>query len=96
MANNFKVSFRKERDTLHIRVKGDFDGMSAYQLLRVLKTHAGMVKRILINTGSLKSVQLFGKRVFHGNLGFLNRQPCDLRFTGQKAAEFTSYGLMEG
>jgi len=96
MASNFKVSFRKKRDTLHIHLKGDFDGMSAYQLLRVLKAHAGMVQRIFIKTGSLKSVHLFGKNVFHGNLEFLNRKPCDLRFTGQKATEFTSYGLMEG
>jgi hypothetical protein len=90
MANNFKVSCRKEKDTLHIRLKGDFDGMSAYQLLHVLKDHAGIVKRIFINTGSLKTVHLFGKNVFHRNLEFLHRQPCLLFFTGQKASEFNS------
>ena len=90
MANNFRVSYRKEKDTLHIRLKGDFDGMSAYQLLRVLKEHAGRVKRISINTGSLKTIHLFGKNVFQRNLEFLHRQPCLLCFTGQKASEFNS------
>ena len=92
MANNFKVICRKERDTLHIHLKGDFDGMSAYQLLRVLKVHAGMVEKILINTASLKVIHLFGKNVFYRNLEFLHRQPCLLLFTGQRASEFNSYG----
>jgi len=92
MASNFKISLRKKSDSLHIQLKGDFDGTSACQLIRVLKNHSGIVGRIFINTGSLKTVHLFGKNVFHGNLEFLNHQSCLLFFTGQKASEFTSYG----
>ena len=92
MANNFKICVRRKSADLHIKLMGDFDGMSAYQLIRVLKSHSKSCARIFINTGSLKAVYLFGKNVFHGNLEFLNHHPCLLFFTGQRASEFTSYG----
>jgi hypothetical protein len=93
MANNFKINVLKKSADLHIKLKGDFDGMSAYQLIRVLQNHSNTCARVFINTGSLKAVDLFGKNVFHKNLGFLNRQSCRLFFTGRKASEFTSYGF---
>jgi len=92
MANNFKICVRRKSAELHIKLKGDFDGTSAYQLIRVLKNHSITCTRIFINTSSLKAVHLFGKNVFHGNLEFLNRKSCLLFFTGQKASEFASYG----
>jgi len=95
MASNFKISLRKESETLHVRLKGDFDGTSAYQLIHALKNHSRTCRRILINTGSLKEVHLFGENVFRKNLGFLNPQSCHLHFTGKRASEFSSYGLME-
>jgi len=95
MANNFKMSIKKERENLHIQIRGDFDGMSAYQLLHVLKNHSRTCKRILINTGSLKEVHLFGKNLFRENLEFLNRQSCALSFTGRRASEFALDGLTE-
>ena len=92
MANNFKISVRKKSADLHIKLKGDFDGTSAYQLLLVLQNHSNTCTRIFINTSSLKTMHLFGKNVSHGNLEFLNHHPCLLFFTGQRASEFTSYG----
>jgi hypothetical protein len=92
MANNFKISVLRKRADLHIKLRGDFDGMSAYQLIRVLQNHSNTCTRVFINTGSLKAVHLFGKNVFHKNLEFLNGQSCRLFFTGRKAAEFISYG----
>jgi len=92
MANNFKISVVKKSADLHIKLKGDFDGTSAYQLICVLKNHSNTCARIFINTGSIKAVHLFGKNVFHKNLEFLNRQSCRLFFTGRKASEFASYG----
>jgi hypothetical protein len=95
MASNFKISLQKNSETLHIQLTGDFDGTSAYQLIHVLKNHSRTCTRILINTGSLKEVHLFGKNIFGKNLGFLNRESCLLNFTGKRALEFASYGLME-
>ncbi len=92
MANNFKINVQKKSADLHIKLRGDFDGMSAYQLIGVLKNHSHTYQRIFIHTGSLKEVDLFGKNVFHENLDFLNRQSCRLIFTGRKASEFISYG----
>jgi len=92
MANNFKISVLKKSADLHIKLKGDFDGMSAYQLIHVLKNHSNTCTRIFINTSSLNAVHMFGKNIFHKNLEFLNPQSCRLFFTGRKVSEFTSYG----
>jgi CheY-like chemotaxis protein len=94
MANNFKIIIRRESADLHIQLKGDFDGMSAYQLISVLKKHSNTCSRISINTGSLKVVHLFGKKIFYKNLEFLSRQPCNLFFTGPKAPEFADSGYV--
>lgn len=51
-ASNFKISLRKNSETLHIQLTGDFDGTSAYQLIHVLRNHSRTFTRILINTGS--------------------------------------------
>jgi hypothetical protein len=92
MANNFKISVIKKSADLHIKLKGDFDGMSAHQLIGVLKNHSNTCTRIFVDTSSLKAVHLFGKNVFHKNLEFLNRRSCRLFFTGRKVSEFASYG----
>lgn len=95
MASNFRMSLRKDRESVRIHLRGDFDGASAFQLIHVLKNHSRTCKKILINTGSLKEVHLFGKNVFRQNLEFLNRQSCALSFTGRRAAEFASDGWIE-
>jgi hypothetical protein len=65
MASNFKMSIHQDNGDLHLKLKGDFDGSSAFELINVLKAYHGKVKKIIINTHSLSSVHPFGLGVFH-------------------------------
>ena len=64
MAQNFRMLIRREEDNIHIELKGDFDGSSAYELYNALKDHSAKVGRIVINTGGISSIHPFGVSVF--------------------------------
>jgi len=37
MAANFRISVHRSSDSLHMKLMGDFDGSSAWELLNVLR-----------------------------------------------------------
>ena len=37
MANNFRIMFHKNRENLYLKLVGDFDGTSAYELIETIK-----------------------------------------------------------
>jgi len=39
MAANFQIVSYKTRDSLHLKLNGDFDGTSAYELINTIKDH---------------------------------------------------------
>lgn len=87
MASNFRILSHRKNDGLHLKLIGDFDGSSAYELLNALEESCGYVIRIFIHTGTLKRVHPFGREVFRNNLSVLRRQPGKLVFTGEKKQE---------
>jgi len=64
MASNFRIFFHQNRDNLHLKLMGDFDGSSAHQLINILKEQNGNVNNIFINTCNLSSMDPFGVEVF--------------------------------
>ena len=81
MVNNFKISIHRNSENLHLKLMGDFDGTSAYELLKVLKRYGNRTARIFIHTSSLRNIYPFGVNVFHKNLGVLKKQFLTLVFT---------------
>jgi len=63
MAKNFKIIKHRQNKCLHLKLKGDFDGNSAFELINTLKETAN-VPKIYIHAESLKSVDPFGSEVF--------------------------------
>jgi len=50
MASNFQLFLNQNRDSLHLHMFGDFDGISAYELINALKKHnieEGVAKQIV-------------------------------------------------
>lgn len=73
---------------MHLRLIGDFDGSSAFQLLNLLKKCAGCgVYKIIINTGALNEIHPFGRDTFRKNLRDLNNPAPKLFFTGEHAGK---------
>ena len=82
MAANFQILSHKNRDSLHLKLNGEFDGNSAYELINALRDHGAEFFQIFIDTDDLKTVHAFGREVFQKNFGAL-KQLSNLIFIGQ-------------
>jgi hypothetical protein len=85
MARNFKISVRRNSGDLHLKLVGDFDGISAYELLSVLKRNCNPNSRVFIHTSALREVHPFGVNVFHKDLSVLKGKSVQLIFAGENA-----------
>ena len=92
MARNFRVCIHRNGENLHLTLKGDFDGTSAYELVNALKKNVFGVYSIFIHTNGLKTIEPFGRDVFHRNLPNLNNQRTRIMFTGEKADQLAMEG----
>jgi len=92
MATNFKITAHTNGGILHLKLKGDFDGTSAHELLATLKKRADHTSRVFIHTGSLRSIHPFGLNVFRSNLNVLKGQSVELVFAGENAPQFEQIG----
>ena len=82
MAHNFKIFMHQTVDNLHLNLRGDFDGSSAFELLNTLKENLNSTKRILIDTNNLKKIYPFGREVFDYNLSKLMDHRIRIQFIG--------------
>jgi len=89
MAQNFRVVVHQNSENLHLRLEGDFDGSSAYELLNALEERCRFASKAFIHTNGLRQVDPFGLSIFHANLnGLKGGKKCrPLRFTGDHARE---------
>lgn len=92
MASNFRISRQRSKTHLHLRLIGDFDGVSAHQLLDVLKRNIkkGGYK-VIIHTGGLKCVYPFGRDTFQSHIGSIKRKPPELVFVGVNAGQIAPH-----
>ena len=85
MAQNFKISIHRTIDNLYIRLMGDFDGNSAWELINAIRENLNNSKFIQIDTGKLKKVYPFGGEVFYYNFLKKKNQQIRIRFVGPNA-----------
>ena len=85
MAQNFKISIHRTFDNLHIRLMGDFDGSSAWELINAIRENLNSFKFIKIDTSKLKKVYPFGREVFRSNLLNVTDKRIRIQFSGSNA-----------
>ena len=83
MATNFKIFRHQTRDSLHLKLDGDFDGNSAHELINTIIEYGRGYYQIFIDTNDLKNVYPFGRDVFQKNLGKFNKKFGSLVFVGE-------------
>lgn len=86
MASNFEVSVDKMGKGFGLKLVGDFDATSAYELIYAIKKLPEDILKIFIHTDGLKDISPFGLAVFHRNMSPLDRQSRKIVFTGNRAA----------
>ena len=82
MARNFNIYSFKTRDSLHLKLTGDFDGSSAHELINLLTERGKDIFEIFIDTNDLKTVHPFGVEVFQRNLCLCKLSFKNLVFIG--------------
>jgi hypothetical protein len=82
MATNFKIYINKHKGVHHIKLVGDFDGSSAFELINMLESHFGKPEKITIDTSGLFSILPFGVDVFKKNFA-LHKRLYGVAFTGK-------------
>ena len=87
MASNFQIYSFKTRDSLHLKLTGDFDGNSAFELINTLTKHGKYYYEIFIDTNELNIIHPFGKDVFQKNLRSSNKIYKNLVFIGKNGHE---------
>jgi hypothetical protein len=91
MSSNFKIFSHQNSDNLHLKLMGDFDGTSAYELIHALEKYNGNTGRVFIHTCALSSVHPFALDVFQKN-GSIKKLSQSLTFTGEYGATIAPQG----
>ncbi|MFO7970297.1 MAG: hypothetical protein R6U40_00950 [Desulfobacterales bacterium] len=91
MALNFKIICHKNSKNLHLKLMGDFDGSSAYELINTLKKYNGNARKVFVDTCSLLSVHPFGLDVFQKNCA-VKKLSRTLTFTGEYGDRLAPHG----
>jgi hypothetical protein len=89
MALNFEVYVDKKSEHFGLKLEGDFDATSAYELIYAIKKLPEDILKISIHTDGLKDISPFGLAVFHRNMSPLDRQSRKIVFTGKRAAHIS-------
>ncbi|GAB6095823.1 hypothetical protein JCM14469_20760 [Desulfatiferula olefinivorans] len=93
MALNFKINTqRKDKGRIEIHMSGDFDGMSAWELIHKMTEYSGTCDLIEVNTNGLRELVPFGRKVFTTNAAPLSKSPSRYVITGPMASFFSESG----
>jgi hypothetical protein len=87
MASNFRISIHRNSENLHLKLMGDFDGSSAFELINVLKKNWNGACQVFIHTESLKDIYPFGRHTFQQNLSGLRGHRSRILFAGDNAGQ---------
>ena len=89
MASNFGITIDKRSDGFGLKLEGDFDATSAYELIYALKKMPEDTIRVYVYTNGLKTIYPFGLDVFYKFMRSLNGQSTKIVFTGNNASQLS-------
>jgi len=64
MANNYEIFVHRNSEDMDLKLVGDFDGISAYELLSILKRNCNPNSSAFMHTSTLKKLHPFRVNVF--------------------------------
>ncbi len=93
MAKNFKMKRKNNGEGLHIKLRGDFDGTSAHELVNELNKALRGNNRVIVHTEELRNVLPFGCSLFGSTFGLTKSKVDLLCFTGGFANQIAPEGI---
>ena len=70
---------------MHLRLIGDFDGSSAYQLIEKLKEYCTVSDHVFIDTNALREIHTFGLNILSYHMLKLKGPLSNITFVGEYA-----------
>lgn len=92
MANNFTIQHRSRKDGLHLRLCGEFDGSSAFELNHCLQSVLQRNRHVIVHTDKLTQLPVFGRDVFLKQFGLRPSAAERVVFTGAYAPDIAPEG----
>ena len=92
MSANFQIEFKSSNGNLHIGLRGDFDGSSAWELINLIHEKYDGCGRVYIDTANLGSVHPFGVSVFRRRLNPIWLPLNRLFLKGEKGLDIAPKG----
>ena len=89
MASNFGIATEKKGDGFVMKLQGDFDATSAYELIYAIKKLPDKTVKISIYTNGVKDIHPYGLEVFHRNMRPFAGQYTKIVFTGNNASKLS-------
>ena len=89
MASNFEIAIEKKSYGFVLKLEGDFDVTSAYELIYAIKKLSEETVKISIYTNGLKSIHPSGLDVFHRHMMPLNSLSTKIVLTGDNASKLS-------
>lgn len=87
MKREFRITAWPEGNRLHVDLKGEFDGSSAFELLNFLQENSREFENFNIQTGELHAVHPAGQAVLNRNLPrMLAKSTLLVHFDGEKVS----------
>ncbi|MDJ0856977.1 MAG: hypothetical protein QNI88_17330 [Desulfobacterales bacterium] len=84
MAENFRIASKElNHQYTALKLFGDFDGSSAWELINALDQNMGETGQIAINTDGLRTIYAFGLDVFLPNLSKMKKTRVNIQVTGR-------------
>ena len=93
MAANFGIVIDKNSDGFGLKLAGDFDATSAYELIYAIKKLPEDAVKLYIYTNGLKAIHPFGLDIFQKFMRSLNGQSTKIVFTGNNACHLSPGNL---
>ena len=89
MAANFEIAVGRKNDVYVLKLEGDFDATSAYELIYAIKKLPAETAKIAIDTNGLKNIYPFGIDVFQRFMQSINGRSAKIEFTGHRVSQLS-------
>ena len=84
MALNFRIASQElNNQCTALKLFGDFDGSSAWELIHLLDENTREAKKIAINTDGLRAIHAFGLDIFRPKMSKLKKTHVTIQVTGR-------------
>lgn len=89
MAVNFRIASKElNNQCTALKLFGDFDGSSAWELINLLDENTNKTQKIAINTDGLRAIHAFGLDIFRPKMSRLKKTQANIQVTGRFSEVF--------